>query len=827
MNKTVIEPPEIDTTEVKQTSASGARQSANQNPTFTEKDKVLLKAMGIASGHQQEASNPWEKDIHEERAKAFNETATGRLAIRVISRGVFGAAFFAIGGHIASRHMENYDATKSFKEIFDEVRKGREVISDVPGYKRVYPWLQLCAKLIDMTAGKAIKGTVKALGYSHETAENAVMFRPFRAYFIGEGRDAKKVQGYSLGHESVMRTFDFAMASVGDSFAREYLVGLIDPNVKLSWIKREKFTDEHGKVHEKKSIDFPRALKAFGAMVWDIFSYRQMEDWAVAIPYVYQIRAQKHLLNKISPGFEYDSDWATNGGSFKVKPSYYNKNDPDALGRPEDGKLVFKGNYNMEGIIDLTFRFTGYNIGTLMFREGYHKLGDTIKQWWDTGKTPDIHLPSGVSDIASGIAGGTYSTVKYLLKSAIKGSIYMLPSAFTFGVLRASQFKDLGLAICDENQPAGKAPYADATTEYGPAHLLSIDPKYEKELLHMGMPLNAQGLPIHNINEMGKDDPRRVLLNVAIRRVYVNASGAEFGKFSQDYHHHVSDPKAGKLPESDKRSSVYLYDKARLDFFKEWLGGQNIHAKNLKNPFRKKIYDKENIGKNFEPFSISNTFYDPFTNYIGRLSEGLTNYSSSAIAEMGKYHDESILLKSRFSGLTGEQQKRLMDHRQNSLKSIARTAGMAAFAYTPYMYMKAELASKWDTPHMDLAINRAIDGVFHLNLGEFKAGIAEISSAIRNEPFQDPKREAEAQKENKHDKLIGDDTDGAPPEIPDGYGYMRNISKRELPKPSDFATQSLQTIIAQKIAEPKKPWAEQNKDALSKEQNAPTSRNIN
>jgi hypothetical protein len=845
MVKGVLDPAEMKEIEESKTPDTAARQKIDKSDPditkhldFTQKDKQLLKQMGIKADDApvNQNKNPWEKDIQEEHGKAFNETATGRLAIRVISRGVFGAAFFALGGHIASRHMEGYDPDKSFREIWEEVKKGKEVLKDVPGYKTTHPWLQLCAKLIDMTAGKAISGTVKTLGFGEEVAKEAVTFRPFRSYFVGEGATAKKIQGYSLGHESVMRTFDFAMASIGDSFAREYLVALIDPNVKLSWIKREKLVDEQGKVHEKKSIDFPKAVKAFGAMVWDIFSYRQMEDWAVAVPYVYQIRAQRHLLNKISPGFEYDSDWTTNGGSFKVSPKYFNKEEAGHAAPLESGKLVFKGNYNMEGILDLTFRFTGYNIGTLMFREGYHALGDGIKKWWDTGKTPDIHVPTTVSGAIHGVTDSVYSTTKYLLRSIVKGSIYMIPSAFTFGLLRASQYKDLGLAICDEEKPAGKAPYIDQHTPYGPAHFLAVDPAYEAKLKEMSIPLNASGKPIEKLSELARKDPNRVLLNLGIRRVYVNASGAEFGKFSQEYHHQVSDPSRGMSPEPEVRSHVFTYDKERLEFFKEWKSGQLVPNNSLKNPFRLKRYvEGEAVVKEkpFDAYAISNTWYDPTTNFIGRISERFTNYTTHAISSVGKYHDENVLLKNKFAGLTKSQQDKLIEHRVNSLKSISRTAGMAAFAYTPYMYMKGELSKKWDTPRMDVGIDRSIDGLFHANVSEFKAGIGEVCKAINNERFDDPEREKEVQKRMKVDGVIGDDTSPVVHvEIPDGYSYIKNISKRETVAPtqkiaSDFPTQSLQSIIAQKLSEPRKAWSEQSKESASKEQNAPTTRNVN
>ncbi len=149
------------------------------------------------------------------------------------------------------------------------------------------------------------------------------------------------------------------------------------------------------------------------------------------------------------------------------------------------------------------------------------------------------------------------------------------------------------------------------------------------------------------------------------------------------------------------------------------------------------------------------------------------------------------------------------------------------------MYMKGELSKKWDTPRMDVGIDRSIDGLFHANVSEFKAGIGEVCKAINNERFDDPEREKEVQKRMKVDGVIGDDTSPVVhEEIPDGYSYIKNISKRETVAPtqksaSDFPTQSLQSIIAQKLSEPRKAWSEQSKESASKEQNAPTTRNVN
>jgi hypothetical protein len=90
--------------------------------------------------------------------------------------------------------------------------------------------------------------------------------------------------------------------SFGDYMTR-YALGLMDPNARPHWVK-----DGH--------IDVPGGLKDLFANVFRGITYAAGEDMAVAIPYVYGIRLQRHMINESKPGFKIDSDRGRQGASW-------------------------------------------------------------------------------------------------------------------------------------------------------------------------------------------------------------------------------------------------------------------------------------------------------------------------------------------------------------------------------------------------------------------------------------------------------------------------------------------------------------------------------
>ena len=281
------------------------------------RDGAASPQAGTPPASQPEALSreAWEK----EGAQPWKATPQGRLAIRLVTRGVLGSAFFTVGGALTTKWLQNYNSEAALLK------------QDNP--------LAFISKLVDMGVGKPIEAAVNAIG---KDGARAVTFRP-----TGLGHTSHRVSGRSLGHEVSAVSFDFFCASIGDAWGRD-IAGWIDPNVKKDWMKDGK-------------IEWPAAIKQAMKSTWRYVTYNGGEDWAVAIPYVYFMRGHRALLDHASPGFKYDFDHNLNGGSSKVS----------------GGEHV--GNFNRGGIMDLQHRFVVYNMGTVAYRELYTFIGEKLQ----------------------------------------------------------------------------------------------------------------------------------------------------------------------------------------------------------------------------------------------------------------------------------------------------------------------------------------------------------------------------------------------------------------------------------------------------------------
>lgn len=375
----------------------------NGSVDFTVSDKRWLKDIGITTSDPNSYHKAWEsaEDKHNRDHLKWNETYGGRLAMRSISRGIVGAAFYATAQIYAGKAMRGYTATDDPKGV-----------------------LQHITRFIDNTVGKSIQWTVKAVTGDEAKALKAVTFRDTFDYGYKAKDGVTRLMGRSLGHETVGVTFDFAAMSFGDYMTR-YTLGLMDPNARVKWMKNG-------------HMNVPGALKDLFQNVFRGITYAAGEDMAVAVPYVYGLRLQRNIIDKASPGFKYDSDRSLNGGSFKV----------DA-----QGKIV--GDYQLEGALDLMGRFSWYNVGTKMFRDAYSGVAKKVNQWWDGDRS--IHMPTidarklTPARMADAVGDG----IRYVLRTTIKVMGYMLPATAFFFATRTPQSKYIGLAINPEKGPLG------------------------------------------------------------------------------------------------------------------------------------------------------------------------------------------------------------------------------------------------------------------------------------------------------------------------------------------------------------------------------------
>lgn len=340
----------------------------------------------------------------------WSDSVKGRIAIRLISRGIVGTAMMALTDIATADHLKNYEPEKAWGEL--------------------KAWGKV-AKTIDAVLTKPIHAGVKLFArpeHAPEYAYNATRFRPKAYYHDRMGQPV----GRSLGAEIVAVTAGFSAASLGDATVRN-LVQMIDPNSIKSWMVNDR--GEPAKPGEKKHFVFDKWAKATFQNTWRIVTKNAGEDWAVALPYVYQMRWQRNILSKWHPDSKLMFDNSNNGGSM-----YLN----------EQGEVI--GDFHKVGAADLHMRFVGYNIGTLMYREAYDAIGRGLKNWMHNDFK--IQLPS--NPVVAAVDAVGYGA-RYVVKSAIKATIYMTPAVIPFWVTRVSQSKWRAGAIMEKQKPGQNA----------------------------------------------------------------------------------------------------------------------------------------------------------------------------------------------------------------------------------------------------------------------------------------------------------------------------------------------------------------------------------
>ena len=387
---------------------------------------------------------------------------SGRFGIRLFSRGVMGAGFFTVANRATGRLLSGYNHMAGFTEQKNA--------------------LQLISKTFDTVLAPPLKMAARAIAPAGKEAEyghRMVWFRDkanLGARIFDETGKSIATDGRSLGAEMSAITFDFAMASVGDAWGRN-IAALADPNQKSSWYNKD------------GQFDGKAFTRSVAWSTWDIISLRQAEDWAAALPYVYQMRFQRQALNKLYPGFKLTADKALNGGAWQLN---------------EHGQIT--SSYAKAGMIDLQMRFTGYNWYTLMYRDMYRKIADGINEYQEHGyQLPTFQIPDDPVHATMDAVGESF---RYAAKSAIKATIYMMPSVPFFWVFRVpqSKYKGMGITIPTDGDRAkgGYVFLPDGKTEFtypriGPSFADEGIPGYTtlngNETMRVGSPLRSQPFP--------------------------------------------------------------------------------------------------------------------------------------------------------------------------------------------------------------------------------------------------------------------------------------------------------------------------------------------
>ncbi|MCI5050214.1 MAG: hypothetical protein MRY32_07805 [Rickettsiales bacterium] len=345
-------------------------------------------------------------DIDGTEPTNWTSYTSGRIGIRLFSRGLMGATFYTMAHRSIPGLMKGYNHMAKFSEQ----RNG----------------LQMLAKTFDSTLAPVIKSGVRMASKAEQAEQNArhaVWFRNKNWDFYSKVYDemGKEIHrpGRSLGNEMTSMTFDFAMGSVGDSWGRQ-IAAMADPNRPNVWENKD------------GTIDYKKFGKSVAHNAWDIFSLKQGEDWAAALPYVYQMRLQRQGINRIYPGFKLSADKGISGGSYRLN---------------EHGRIV--SSYSKAGALDLQLRFTGYNWYTLMYRDFYRGASDMLHSIKDhDGSLPNLHMPE---DPVESVMDGVGQTFRYATKSFIKACIYMTPAVPFFWITRAPQSKSTGIGVVMPN----------------------------------------------------------------------------------------------------------------------------------------------------------------------------------------------------------------------------------------------------------------------------------------------------------------------------------------------------------------------------------------
>ena len=324
-----------------------------------------------------------------EKHKRWGETYKGRLAMRSVSRFFIGTAFFAAGtvyGYNKIPGYNNYEAPKNI--------------------------LQHVARFVDNTAGKAIETVAYGITHDKNKAQKAIMFRDsvdrgFLDY------NANPIKGHSLGYEAVRVTFNFASMSFGDYMAR-YFISLFDKNASTGWVKDGR-------------LNFPGGMKELGHAIFKGITYGSGEDIFAAVPYVYYLRAQSKLMDKVDPGFQKVFDRSMMGSGVKLN---------------DEGQAI--GGDKLEGVIGFTAGFTVYNILTKFYRDLYATIQERFSDLRHGRPHKKIADPEHHGPIAA-----VKRAVMYFLVTTSKMTFIAMPSAFVFSLLRVPQIKGAGRIYLD------------------------------------------------------------------------------------------------------------------------------------------------------------------------------------------------------------------------------------------------------------------------------------------------------------------------------------------------------------------------------------------
>lgn len=663
--------------------------------------------------YQSHYDDPWTKEELQTKGEPLYASFGGRVGIRMFSRGIVGIT----AGTIADLVMRDYDP------VF--MRKAQQMVKEgnVETYESIplmHKGVDYIVRGIDATLKPLIQeGIARPLGYlkgkegeelenfvfnstrfktkinssSNSLAEAREVMQDYyatkhggeRKYDEGSYRewlktlpeeklkklDVRQLNGRDLGHEIVDVTFGFAAMSVGDALGRN-LVGVFDPNVKKDWLNKD------------GSIDIPKLGKSSLDAAIDIMTYRQGEDWAVALPYVYTMRALRAGQSKAHENVKFTLD--NNNGSVFVA---------DAKTGDISGDTLKSSALNFQS------RFMFYNFYTSMFRDAYqnvlHKIHDV-----DADKSQDILSQKKHESVLGEVGSDIREAIDYTAVSFIKSMTWMAPVVPFFWAPRIALSRSNARAIYN-NLPLENGQTGMGVVTSSPATpIISTGPNWESEEQVFGRNGHT---PVSKYEREFYATPSMVVTRGA-PATYISDVAEGIKPFNQTKQGWYALPYSNYLSDTDK---------AYTERMQAYAGSKRLHGSEFTVNFDSLAARKNDDYINFiiNPIAKIGRFV---TNGIDKgLIQGVLGLTPERVAESGD-------MTKYFFKDTSDLSRRLVSH---------------SLSYTGYFIAKYEAETHINNAATDASLYLAMDGIWNADLNKIKTGFTDYAHVITKHPISE------------------------------------------------------------------------------------------
>jgi len=686
-----------------------AEKDHSLNPRQWTADNVGQYGLNASARlYQSHYDDPWSKEELKDKGEPLYASFGGRVAIRTFSRGVMGVAGMMAGDLI----MRDYDP-QFLRKAREMAKEGNTAAWENAGWAHkgvdylvrgidatIKPLIQEgiarpIASLRGMEAEQAedfvrsstrfrtkVNCSANALAEAREvmqdyyktpTGEKRVYhedtYRDWLKNLPAEKKDKldiRKLNGRDLGHEIVDVSLGFSLMSTMDALGRN-IVGVLDPNVKKDW------------KNEDGSIDAKKLGESVLKSGIDIATYRQAEDWAAALPYVYTMRALRNNYSKTKENSKFTIDNNT-GSTFVVNG--------------KTGEIA--GDTLKDSALNFQSRFMFYNFYTSMYRDSYqhvaHKIHDMESKEQSAAESFKFKMPT-----AEDVLSTAREAVDYTAVSFVKSMTWMAPAVPFFWAPRMAMSRTNSRAIYNdlplENGEMGSgvvtttpatpiivtgANGESSTQAYGKDGTAAL-PKHEREFYATPDMVSTRGAPSKYIADVADG---------------VKNLGKDAGWYAQPYSNYLSDP-----------------SKAYTQRLPAYAGQKELVGSELTTNFDA-LYSRK-----------SDSYMNFIINPIAKVGRDLTNLLDKGVMQplVSVLPKESPIV-SNYLANTRDISQRLVG---NSL------------SYTGYVIAKYETETHINNAASDASLHLAMDGVWTGSLSKIKTGLTDYVNVITKHPISE------------------------------------------------------------------------------------------